>query len=129
MAVQYRLVRQNDNLNPEEKKKAGYRPQVVRKDTINLREICKRASEGTTLNAIKVEASLRMVLEHIREELLDSNHVCLDGFGTFSLSAESRLVDSPDNIRAKSVFVKRVVFISSQILMKEIKRAKFIRVK
>jgi predicted histone-like DNA-binding protein len=127
MSIEYKLVKREDYLNPEGKKKSGYYPQVVRKATLNLQSLAERAANGTTFNAMEVEVALRMAMEQIEEELLNSNHVCLDGFGTFSLSAESRRVESPDDIRAESIAVKRVVFVPSKILMQRIKTAKFKR--
>lgn len=126
MSIKYRMVRWEDQINPEGKKKTGYYPQVVRGLTVDIRQLAERAADGTTLNRIEVEASIRMVIDHIEKELLDSNNVCLDGFGTFSLSAESKKqADSPDSIRAESIQVKRVVFKPSKIFMKQIKSAKF----
>ncbi|MDR2847677.1 MAG: HU family DNA-binding protein [Bacteroidales bacterium] len=127
MSIKYKLVRREDYLNPEGKKKGGYYPQVVRKATLDLQSLSKRAADGTTFNAMEVEVALRMAMKQIEEELLNSNHVCLDGFGTFSLSAESRRVENPDDIRAESIAVKRVVFVPSKILMQRIKKAKFKR--
>ncbi len=130
MSIKYKMVRRGDYINPEGKKKEGYYPQVVRLDTLKIRELSKLASSETTLHRIEIEASLRMVIDHIEKELLNSNHVCLDGFGTFSLSAESiRRAENPDDIRAESIKVKRVVFIPSKTLMKRIKNAKFERMR
>jgi predicted histone-like DNA-binding protein len=121
------MIKRGDYINPEGKKKTGYYPQVVRGKTVNLRELSERAASGTTLNKLEAEMALRMVIEHVEEELLKSNHVCFDGFGTFSLTAECRHVDDPGEIRAESIHVKRVVFIPSKILMKRIKKAKFVK--
>ena len=127
MSIQYKMVKRNDNLNPEGKKKAGYYPQVVRTKTVKTRELTRLASDETTLNAFEVEASIQILLDHIERELLNSHHVCLEGFGTFSLTAESRYVENPDEIRAESIKVKRVVFKPSKVLMDRIKTAKFVR--
>lgn len=129
MAITYRLVKQNDNLNPDEEKQTGYFPRVVRGRTVGLRELCRLASVGTTLHAFEVEIAVNMVLDQIRSELLNSNHVCLDEFGTFSLTAESRRVERPEDIRAESIRVKRVVFKTSSVLMQGIKHATFVRAK
>ena len=127
MSIQYKMISRKDNLNPEGKKKAGFYPQVVRWRTIRMRELSDMVSTGTTLGRMEVEASLRMVLERIERELLAGNHVCLDEFGTFSLTAECRYVESPDEIRAESVKVKRVVFNPSKTLTARMKTGQFIR--
>ena len=71
----------------------------------------------------------KVLLKAIRNELLNSNHVCLEGFGTFSLKAESRHVETPNELRAESVFVKKVAFKYSPILLAEMKSATFVRYK
>ena len=129
MAIKYRMVERTDNINPEDEKKTGYYPRVVRNRTIKVDEISELAAEGTTINKIELKASIGMLMEHIEKELLNSNHVCIDGFGTFSLTAESRRVENPDEIRAESITVKRIVFTPSKTLMKRIKNAKFVRTK
>lgn len=123
------MERIKDNLNKEGEKKSGYFPKVVRQKTINLKELAVKASKGTTINSFEIEAAMQMVIEIIKRELLDSNHVCLNGFGTFSLSAESRIVENPNELRAESISIKRVVFVSSRTLMKDIRKAKFVRLK
>ncbi len=127
MSIKYKMIQRNDYINPEGKKKTGYYPQVVREKTVSLRKLAELASKGTTLNKMEVEIALRIALEQIETELLTSNHVCLDGFGTFSLTAECRHVDNPNEIRAESINVKRVVFVPSKILMKRIKKAQFVK--
>jgi predicted histone-like DNA-binding protein len=121
------MVKRTDYINAEEEKKTGYYPQVVRAGTIGIKKLCKQATHGTSLNAFEAEIALRMVLEQIEKELLNSHSVCLEGFGTFSLTAESRRVENPNSIRAESIKVKRITFISSRTIMNRIKNAKFVR--
>ena len=123
------MIKRKDYINPEGKKKEGYYPQVVRGKTVYLKELAKKTTEELTLNEVEAEAAVQLIINQIEKELLDSNHVCIDGFGTFSLTAESRLVENPDEIRAESIKVKRLVFIPSKIFMKRIKNAKFSKVK
>ena len=108
MSVQYKMVGKNDNLNPEEFKKKGYYPVVVRKKTVGMQELASRASTHCSINKYEMEMAIKILIETIQFELLESNHVCLEGFGTFSLKAESRNVENPDDLRAESVFVKKV---------------------
>lgn len=129
MSIQYKMIRKGDNLNPEGQKKIAYHPQIVRDDTVQLKKLCSIASSSKSRNAMELEISMRILLEQIETELCNSNSVCLEGFGTFSLTAKSRPVDNPDEIRAKSISVKRVAFTPSKILMKRLKHAKFVRAK
>ena len=121
------MVVKNDNLNHEEFKKKGFYPTVVRKKTVGIKELAERASKRCRMHPYEMEMAIKTALEAIQEELLESNNVCLEGFGTFSLKAESRNVLNPDELRAESIFVKKVSFKCSTILLKELKVAKFAR--
>jgi len=127
MSVQYKMMGKNDNLNPEEQKKKGYYPVVVRKKTIGIKELAGRASNRCRMHPYEMEMAIKTALEAIQEELLESNNVCLEGFGTFSLKAESRNVMNPDELRAESISVKKVSFKCSPILLKDLKLAKFVK--
>jgi len=129
MSIQYKMILKGDNLNPEGQKKESYHPLVVRANTLTLTDICKKASKGKSLSAIEIEMSVRLLFLQIEAELNDSNHVCLEGFGTFSLTAKSRAMDNPEDIRAESIFVKRVIFVPSKPLMNRLKNAQFVRYK
>ena len=127
MSVQYKMVGKNDNLNPAELKKSGFYPTVVRKTTKGIKELSVRAARKSNFNAFEMELAIKIALESIKEELLESNHVCLEGFGTFSLKAESRNVENPNELRAESITVKKVAFKCSPILIKDFKAATFVR--
>jgi len=101
---------------------------VVRAETINLDRLAYKIAKGKRLQAFETKATIELLLASIEDELLSGNHVCLDGFGTFSLSAQSkRPITDPDEIRAESIEVKRVVFNPSKPLHKRMKIAKFVR--
>lgn len=129
MSVQYKMVGKNDNLSPEESKKKGYYPAVVRKETVGIKKLAERASSRCRMHPYELEMALKTLMEAIKDELLESNNVCLEGFGTFSLKAESRNVENPDELRAESIFVKKVAFKCSPILLKDLKSAQFVRYK
>lgn len=119
----------NDNLNSDETKKKGIYPKVVRSKTIGIEALALRIARGRKWNAIETRATLELMLESITEELLDGNHVCFEGFGTFSLTAQcKKTVTNPDEIRAESIEVKRMVFTPSPNLKKRFKTAKFTKV-
>ena len=127
MSVQYKMMGKNDNLNPDEQKKKGYYPTVVRKKTVGLQEISELSSNWCRMHPYEMEMAIKTALQAIQKELLESNNVCLEGFGTFSLKAESRNVESPDELRAESISVKKVTFKCSPILIKELKSATFVK--
>ncbi len=120
MSIFYRLDEQSDNLNPEENRKQGLYPRVIRKRTVGLRELCESGSEGTTFNVIEMEAAVQLAIRQLIKELADSNHVCIEGFGTFSVSAKAvRPVLEQQDIRAESISLKRIVFKTSKTLLKQ----------
>lgn len=128
MSIKYKMIHRGDYLNPEEKKKSGYYPQVIRSGTVNLEEMATIIAKGKRLQAFEIKSTLELLIACIEDELLDGNSVCLDGFGTFSLTAQCvRRVENPKEIRAESVEVKRVTFTPSLPLRKRLKNAKFIR--
>ena len=51
----------------------------------------------------------------------------IEGIGTFSLSAESKVVEKKTDIRAQSVKVKNINFRSAVSLKKAMTKSKFIR--
>ena len=128
MSIKYKMIHRGDYLNPEEKKKSGYYPQVIRSGTVNLEEMATTIAKGKRLQAFEIKSTLELLMACIEDELLDGKSVCLDGFGTFSLTAQSvRRVENPKEIRAESVEVKRVTLTPSLPLRKQLKNAKFVR--
>lgn len=121
------MMGKNDNLNPDEQKIKGFYPIVVRKKTIGIVELVQNASLDCSLNSFELEMAIKVVLRTIQKELLDSNNVCLEGFGTFSLKAESRHVETTNELRAESIFVKKVGFKCSPILLNNMKFARFVK--
>ena len=125
MAILYRMKIRRDNINPDDKKVTGYYPTVVRRATIDTKRLAERMANGSTLNKQEARMMIEMMIDAIETELKHGNHVCLNGFGTFSLSAESRLVKRKDEIRAESIRVKRVTFRTSEPFMRRMRKATF----
>ncbi|MDR1103000.1 MAG: hypothetical protein LBL42_04495 [Tannerella sp.] len=128
MSIYYRLDGLTDNLNPEGSRKRGLFPRIIRKKTVSLRELCELAAAGTTFNVFELESAGRLLISEIIDQLSDGNNVCLDDFGTFSLSAEAiRPAQDEYDIRAESIRVKKVVFKTSKRLMSRMKYVVFKR--
>jgi len=127
MSIHYKMRQKTDNLNDAESKKSGLYPVVIRKNTISLNELVKIAAESGRMTEFELEMALKIVLKTIEKELLNSNHVNLDGFGTFSLGASSRHVESDKEIRAESISVKKVTFKTSPLLLSSMKKATFVK--
>ncbi|MDR1198888.1 MAG: HU family DNA-binding protein [Prevotellaceae bacterium] len=122
MSIYYRLDEQNDNLNSEENKKRKLYPRIIRKRTVGLDELCRRTAEGTTFNAFELEIAAKMLVDGILHELGEGNNVCIESFGTFSVSAEAaREARQEHDIRAESIRVKKIVFKTSKALHPDFK--------
>jgi predicted histone-like DNA-binding protein len=112
---------QTDNLHPEGSRKRGLFPRIISRRTVGLEELCRRAASGTTFNAFEVEVAAKMLVETILKELGDGNNVTIENFGTFSVSAEAvRKVERPQDIRAESIRLKKIVFKTSKSLFKRL---------
>lgn len=123
------MIGRKDYLNPEGNKKEGVYPQIVRSKTVKIDDLADAVASGKRFQAYEVKSTILQLLDSIETELLNGNSVCLDGFGTFSLTAQSkRSAITPDEIRAESIEVKRVVFTPSSPLRQRMKVAKFVRV-
>jgi len=129
MSIQYKMVAMNDNLNAADDRKTGYYPKVVRRNTVGIAELAKTASCHCNFKEFELKLAAEVLLQALREELENSNHVCLEGFGTFSVAAESRYVESPNELRAESIQVKKVSFKCSPLLIKKMKSASFVKYK
>jgi predicted histone-like DNA-binding protein len=114
------MDKQLDNLNPAESKRKGLYPRIISKRTTSLSQLCRKVSEGTSFNYFEAEGIARLLIDGIIKELGEGNNVCLDDFGTFSLSAEAvRTVQDEHEIRAESIRVKKIVFKTSRKLQTE----------
>jgi predicted histone-like DNA-binding protein len=121
MSIYYRLDAQTDNLHPQENKKRGMFPRIIRKRTTGLRELCRRTAAGTTFGALELETAAKMLVQGILDELGNGNNVCIDEFGTFSVSAETiRPAQKSRDIRAESIRLKKIVFRTSKALLKQV---------
>lgn len=130
MPIQYKMRIIHDNLNPDPEKKKTMYPVVVRKITINREQLCDFATTNTSLNETEVDGSLKQIIREIKRQLLSSNHVCIDGFGTFSLSLGTKKeVEHDSELRAPSIYVKHLHFIpSKKFLLSLSAAARFVKV-
>ncbi len=119
------MTQLKDNISSKPKK--GYYAQVVTKGTVDTETLCQHIASSCSLTSADMGAALIALSQHIQGYLLDGYNVHLDGIGTFSLSAESRIVDKEEDIHAQSVAVKSINFRSSVQLKKAMKKAKFTR--
>lgn len=126
MTIKYKLLEISDNMSQSGKKRKGYYPRIVRKNTITTDGLAKSVGRGSVFKAAEAKGIIEQLLLVIESELLNGNHVTLDGFGTFALTAQAkRPIDDPEKVRAESIEVKRVAFKASEPLKRKLKNAHF----
>lgn len=127
MSIPYRLTPMKDNISKAPKK--GYYAQVVTKGTVDTTSLCHIISSGCTLTVADLRAAIEAISTSIANCLMDGYNVNIDGLGTFSVSAESKVVESEDDLRAPSVSVKNVNYRAAVSLKKAVKNSNFERIK
>jgi len=66
-----------------------------------------------------LEAAAKVLVDTILSELGEGNNVCIENFGTFSVSARAiRPAHEQHDIRSESVKFKKIVFKTSMALSK-----------
>lgn len=125
MSAQYKLYKISDNIN--EMPKEGLVPRIVSKGTFDLRMIARQISQASSLT----EGDVYSVIINLREtiiSLLEAGYIVkIDELGSFSITIESRLVQSEKEIRAGSIKFKRVVFKTARALNERFKGMSFKR--
>lgn len=127
MSIKYRFEPVRDNMNPEEKKVKGYYPKVISKGTIDKEMMFDAISYGSSSLRAELSHAWMLMEDYIINQLREGHTVCLNGFGTFSLSAESRLIEKKNEIRAESIRVKGMSFRASEVANRKLKGATFER--
>lgn len=127
MSIPYRLTPMKDNISKAPKK--GYYAQVVTKGTVDTTSLCHIISSGCTLTVADLRAAIEALSSSIANCLMDGYNVNIDGLGTFSVSAESKVVESEDDLRSPSVSVKNVNYRAAVSLKKAVKNSNFERIK
>lgn len=125
MSIIYKLYPIRDNINQTPKQ--GLIPKVVSKGTISVGDLAKNIASATTFNKAEVIAIISTLSDMVEKGLKDGYNVNLGELGTFSISAESRIVQHKDEIRAGSIKVKRIVHKPSREMARHLKNATFER--
>lgn len=125
MAVKYRLRKRPTNLSKDIEE--GYYPQVIRWNNVDSKELASYVTGDNGFRSAAMLGAIEQLKEGIISLLEDGNSVSINGLGTFTLTAQSRLVKNPKEIRAGSITVKDVVFKVSPELMQRLKSVQFER--
>jgi len=127
MSIPYRLTPMKDNISKAPKR--GYYAQVVTKGTIDTQSLCKHIASGCTLTVADLRAAIEAISSSVADCLMDGYNVYIDGLGTFSVSAESKIVEQEGDLRSPSVSVKNVNYRAAVSLKKQVKESQFEKLK
>lgn len=96
--------------DPEKTEKTKYIAKVVNDGDIDINEIARLTEHYTRANRGAILLAWDSILTRVMEALKEGKRVHLDGLGYLSLSATSKVMDAPDEIRAESVHYKGIHF-------------------
>ena len=120
MSFFYRLQPVRDNIN-RKNPKTGLMPMAVSVGSADLDKLAKTISERTSYSRPVVKAILQEMVDETERLLSYGQNVTLGDLGTFSVSAEGPIVETPDDIRGTSIKLKRIVHRSSRTMTKRLK--------
>ena len=111
-------------------------PQVVKSKTITFAKLAKEIEEATSYTVGDLKGMMKAIAQMAAKHLNASEHVELEGLGTFSLSiacdkdAEGHqpVITSPSQVKPHQLHVSRVNFDAKPEFMKELK-GPFVRAK
>ena len=127
MSFFYKLQSVNDNINQEDPKK-GLIAMAVSAGTIDLDKLARSIAERSTFSRPEIKGILEAMVDETEYFLSLGQNVKLGDLGTFSVSASSRIVKNPSEIRGTSVKLKRIVHRPSRAMTKRLDSVEWIRV-
>ncbi|MCQ2076640.1 MAG: HU family DNA-binding protein [Bacteroidaceae bacterium] len=127
MSINYRLTPMKDNIS--KKPREAFYAQVVTKGTIDTHTLCKDIANSCTLTVADMAGAIAALVEKVEQSLLDGYNVYIDGLGTFSISAESPLVEHESEMKSKDIKVKNIHYRAAVPLKKAMKASDFSCVK
>ena len=128
MGFFYKLKPIADNINRKENEVKGFTAMAVSVGTIDLPKLAEFLSERTTFTKQEVKGVLELAVDGIEYYLGLGHNVSMGDLGTFSVSAESKIVQDKGEIRGTAVNMKRIVYRPSKAMTLRLKGIPFERV-
>ena len=128
MGFFYKLKPVTDNINKKENAVKGFTAMAVSIGTVDLPKLAEYLSDKTTFSKQEAKGVLELAVEGIEYYLGLGHNVSLGDLGTFSVSAESKVVQDKSEIRGTAVKMKRVVHRPSKGMTQRLKDVPFERV-
>ena len=127
MSFYYKLRPIADNIN-QENPIEGLVAMAVSIGTIGLDDLARSIAERSTFTRPEIKGIMEAMVDEVERYLSLGENVTLGDLGTFSVSAKSRIVERPDEIRGTSIKLKRIVHRPSQAMTKRLKYVSWERV-
>lgn len=127
MSINYRVTPMKDNIS--KRPREAYYAQVVTKGTVDTHTLCKEIASSCTLTVSDMTGAIAALVEKVEQSLLNGYNVYIDGLGTFSLSADSPLVEDESKLHAGDIKVKSINYRAAVPLKHAMKESSFAKVK
>lgn len=127
MSINYRVTPMKDNISKQPRE--AYYAQVVTKGTVDTHTLCKEIASSCTLTVSDMTGAIAALVEKVEQALLNGYNVYIDGLGTFSISADSPLVDKESDLRPNDIKVKNIHYRAAVPLKHAMKESSFSRLK
>ena len=128
MGFFYKLKPVTDNINTKENAVKGFTAMAVSAGTIDLPKLAEYLSNRTTFSKQEAKGILELAVDGVEHYLGLGHNVSLGDLGTFSVSAESKVVQDKNEIRGTAVKMKRIVYRPSKAMTQRLKDVPFERV-
>ncbi len=102
-----------------------YYPVITNRSVIDLRDLCDRISEKSSLTSGDIMAVVESLIQDIPTLLMNGYNVKLDNFGTFSIHASAEGKDDPTKVRGRDVTSVKMSFLPSKYVKHKLKFTKF----
>jgi Bacterial nucleoid DNA-binding protein len=108
MSFYYDLYPIHDNIN--EKPKTGLIARAKSRGTIGIDMLSRTMSDRMTFTRAEIRAIIEALIDESEFYLSNGWNVSLGELGTFSIVAQSEIVQKPSDLRGESIQLKRIVF-------------------
>jgi len=111
------------------KEKTGFFAAKAMGSTVETNELCKHISDKCSLTGSDVKGVIEALVKEIELELAHGNSIRVGDLGIFSSYISSEVVERPEDLKPKKVYIKRIAFLPSKRIKNMMKKADFERLR